>query len=99
MAFAFSISDRIDLSSDGLGRRLVIGSCTNGAGDSGGVIQDAANGLRRILYFGFSCYSGEQAPQVVKSYDHATYDGDILTITTQLGADYNFWIVGENAGA
>jgi len=59
---------------------------------------EGSAGVRKIMTWGFSCYSNEEAAEADRSYD-ATQDGDIVTVTCQANATYNWWVLGEDNGA
>lgn len=99
MAWTVTVTDSINEGGTLPGTILCYGTMVSDGGDSGGVAEFSTQGIRKILAWGLTCYSAEQAAQVVKSYDSATYDADILTVTTQVNATYNFWVRGVAAGA
>lgn len=98
MAFTvtFDSNSTVLAGKDG-GDTSVSGTAVSTGGDTGGVVSGATVGIRNIRRWGFTCNSGQQAAQVVKTYS-AAVDSDILTITTAANATYDFWIEGKCSG-
>ena len=91
MAFTVEIDG---LEPQGTGTVRVYGTAVNTAADTGGIIE-LSDYITKMYRWGFVCSTAEEAAQVVKTYDHVTYDADILTITNQALSSYNFWIEGK----
>lgn len=105
MATAITEDGKISLGGFMPGLALVYGKCT-----STGVTTNILNGvstafpsgygIRKVLTGGWGTnpVSGTGVTAVVKTYDHATYDSDILTVTCTSGDVFTFWFIGEDNG-
>lgn len=98
MAFTVTVdeSKTIISGSDG-GFIKLYGTAVSDGGSTGGVVNVKAYGLRNIYGWSFTCSSGEEAAQAVKTYS-AGEDSDIITITTQANATYDFMVEGKSCG-
>ena len=105
MAFTVSEDKKISLGGFFPGLAVVFGKGT-ATGVTTGILNapstDYPNGygIRKILTgaWGTNMVSGTGVSAVVKSYDSATYDSDILTVTCTAGDVFTFWYIGEDNG-
>lgn len=111
MAFATTESFCFDISAGPSSLKLLIGNYTNTGGSTGGTIipgtpssgsaASGSTGIRKMVGSGWFTSTSTSPSDVksVKSYDSATYDRDILTITTAADQTGEYFILGQDAGA
>lgn len=99
MAFTINNQTKISLGGNTPGLAFVYGDCTASSVTTG-VIPGSTQHVRKILRWGFTPKQNITggAFNVVKSYDHATYDSDILTLTCTADDSFDFWYEGLDNG-
>jgi hypothetical protein len=99
MAFTISGETKIKLGGGEAGKALVYGHAVATAVTSG-IVSGSTQHVRKIYAWGFTpCQNiTTGAFNVVKTYDSATYDSDILTLTCTAGDAFDYWYIGEDNG-
>lgn len=99
MSFTINNSTKIALGGNTPGSAYVYGDVT-ATGVTTGIIPGSTHHVRKIKRWGFTPKQNITggAFNVVKSYDHVTYDSDILTLICTSGDSFDFWYEGEDNG-
>ena len=100
MAFTINNETKIPLGGQTPGLALVYGDCT-ATGVTSGIISGSTEHVRKIYNWGFTPKQNITggAFHVVKSYDSATYDSDILTLTCTASDSFDYFYIGEDNGS
>jgi hypothetical protein len=99
MAFTINSEAKIPLGGSAVGLALVYGNAT-ATSVTTGIVSGSTQHVRKITSWGFTPNQDitGAAFNVVKSYDSATYDSDILTLTCTADDVFDYWYIGFDNG-
>lgn len=98
MAFTVSNVKKFNLNGDTPALVMLVGTGT-ATGVTTGILEGTDYGIREIASYSASLESGTGISAMVKTYDHATYDADIVTVTCTAGDVFHFQLIGMDNGA